>query len=393
MKNLFSTLRKAWRETDRALVLLCMAASSFGCMLVMSATECTRAEGELLSRDLRAMVIAVAAGLIGSLIISFIDCEVFIRLWPLIAVACVGLMVVTRIFGVGPTERSDVHSWLVLPGGYYFQPSELVKIGFIITFGAHLDAVKDHIRELKNVVLLCLHGAIPTLLVVITGDMGSALIFLIIFAVMIFMGGIAPKHIALGVLIVAVAIPFAWRFLLGSIQKMRILALLYPEQYPDIIYQQDKGLTAIGSGGWTGAGLFHGQYTQAGTVPEHENDMIFTVIGEELGFVGCLFALFILFMIVVKILSTAKLTRDHAASLMCYGLAAMLTGHIFVNVGMCLMLLPVIGITLPFYSAGGSSNLCLYVGIGLALSIYRRSREGNTVNFRMSKIRTPFSED
>lgn len=393
MKSLISTLKKAWRETDKLLVLLCMVASGFGCMLVMSATEWSKAEDALISRDLRAMILAVVIGLVGAIIISFIDSEVFIRLWPFIAVVCVVLMIITRFLGVGPNERSDVRSWLVLPGGFYFQPSELVKVGFIITFAVHLDTVKDHIRELKNVIMLCIHGAIPTLLVIITGDMGSALIFLIIFAVMFFMGGIAPKHIALGLLIVAILTPLVWRFYLGNIQKERILALIYPESYPDIIYQQDKGLTAIGSGGWTGAGLLHGQYTQAGTVPESENDMIFTVIGEELGFVGCVFALLLLVLIIVKILAIARLARDHAAQLMCYGLAAMLAGHIFVNIGMCLMLLPVIGITLPFYSAGGSSNLCLYVGIGLALSIYRRCCEGNAVNFRISKIRTPFSED
>ena len=257
----------------------------------------------------------------------------------------------------------------------------------------HLDIVKDKIRNFKTVLLLCLHGAVPTLLVMLAGDMGSSLVFLIIFAVMIFMGGIAPKHIALGIAVVAAAVPLAWQFVLGDIQKNRILALLYPEDYPDIIYQQQQGITAIGSGGLNGAGLFQGQYAQSHLIPEGENDMIFAVIGEELGFLGCIFALFILAMIVLKIVSTGNQSRDHATSLMCYGLAAMLTGQIAVNVGMCLMLLPVVGITLPFYSAGGSSTLCLYVGIGLALSIYRHNREGAAVNFRLSRIRTPFSED
>ena len=393
MSAILSVIKKAWRETDNTLLLLCMAASCFGCLMVTSATEYSRPADSLISRDVRAMLIAVVVGIVGALIISFIDYEVIIRLWPVIAGVCILLLLLTLVFGVGPNERSDVRSWLQLPGGYYFQPSELVKIGFIVTFGVHLDIVKDKIRNFKTVLLLCLHGAIPTVLVMLAGDMGSSLIFLIIFAVMIFMGGIAPKHIALGFAAVAAAVPFAWRFVLGDIQKNRILALLYPEDYPDIIYQQDRGITAIGSGGWTGAGLFQGQYTQNHLIPEGENDMIFAVIGEELGFLGCLFALFILAMIILKIVSTGNQSRDNATSLMCYGLAAMLTGQIAVNVGMCLMLLPVVGITLPFYSAGGSSTLCLYVGIGLALSIYRHNREGAAVNFRLSRIRTPFSED
>ncbi|MBR1811304.1 MAG: FtsW/RodA/SpoVE family cell cycle protein [Clostridia bacterium] len=392
MSNILSILKKAWRETDNTLLLLCMAASMIGFVLVRSATEYSRADDALMSRDLRAMIIAVVAGLAVALFISFIDYDNIVRLWPIIAGAGIALMLLTLLIGVGPSERSDVRSWIQLPGGFYFQSSELLKIMFIITFGAHLDLVKDHIRELKTVLLLVLHGAIPTLLVVITGDMGSALIFMVIFAVMIFMGGIAPKHIAIAVLAVAAALPFAWRFVLGEIQKERIIALLYPEDYPDIIYQQDLGLTAIGSGGWTGAGLMQGRYTQLGRVPERQNDFIFTVIGEELGFIGCVFTLLILALIIIKIIHTGKNARDNSTTLMCYGLAAMLTSHIVVNVGMCLMLLPVVGITLPFYSAGGSANLCLYVGVGLALSIYRYNREGTAVNFKMAKIRTPFME-
>lgn len=393
MNPILSSLKKAWRETDHTLLLLCMAASCFGCLMVASATKYSCAEGEWISRDLRAMLIAVAAGIVIALIISFIDYEIIIRLWPLIAGVSVFLLLLTLVIGVGPSGRSDVRSWLVLPGGYYFQPSELVKIGFIVTFGVHLDIVKDQIRNIKTVLLLCLHGAVPTLLVMLAGDMGSSLVFLVIFAVMLFMGGIAPKHIALGAAIVVAAVPFAWKFVLGDIQKSRILALIYPEDYPDIIYQQQQGLTALGSGGWTGEGLFQGQYTQSHAIPEGQNDMIFSVTGEELGFFGCLFALFILAMIVLKIVSTGNHSRDNATSLMCYGLAAMLTGQIIINVGMCLMLLPVVGITLPFYSAGGSSTLCLYVGIGLALSIYRFNREGETINFRLSRIRTPFTEE
>ena len=394
MSNVISVIKKAIRETDITLLLLCMAASVFGFVLVRSATEVSRGADQLISRDLRVMIIAVAGGIFVALVMSFINYENILRLWPLIAAAGVAMMAVTFLFGTGPAERSDVRSWLHIPGmSFYFQPSELLKIMFIITFGAHLDLVKDHIRELKTVLLLCLHGAVAAGSVVVTGDMGRALIFLIIFAVMFFMAGLAPKHIAAAVVLVAAAIPVAWKFVLGEIQKQRIMALLYPEDYPDIIYQQEKGITAIGAGGWTGMGLMKGTYTQAVKgVPMRENDMIFSVVGEELGFIGCVFALGLIVLIIVKIVNTGHNARDKAASYMCNGLAAMLAGHVIVNVGMCLMLLPVVGITLPFYSAGGSSNLCLYVGIGLALSIYRYNQEGKAVNFRMSKIRTPFYE-
>ncbi len=394
MSNIIAVIKKTIRETDNTLLLLCLAASVFGFMLVRSATEVSRGADQLISRDLRTMIIAVAIGLVGAMIMSFINYENILRLWPIIAGAGVAMMILTFLIGTGPSDRSDVRSWIRMPGGFFFQPSELLKIMFIVTFGAHLDLVKDHIGELKTVLLLCVHGGVAALTVVVTGDMGSALIFMIIFAVMIFMAGLAPRHILAAVVLVAAAIPLAWRFVLGEIQKQRIMALLYPQDYPDIIYQQEKGLTAIGAGGWTGMGLMKGTYTQAvkGGVPMRENDMIFSVIGEELGFLGCIFALAVIALIVIKIVHTGHNARDKAASFMCSGLAAMLVGHVVVNVGMCLMLLPVVGITLPFYSAGGSSNLCLYLGIGLALSIYRYNREGTAVNFRMSRIRTPFYE-
>ena len=142
-------------------------------------------------------------------------------------------------------------------------------------------------------------------------------------------------------------------------------------------------MTAIGAGGITGQGLFQGAYTQAGAVPESMNDMIFTVIGEELGFVGCIAALALLCFICVRIILIGKKSRERSTNLICDGMAAMIIGQVVINVGMCLMLLPVIGITLPFFSAGGSSNLAVYIGIGLVLSIYRHNCDSGAVNIRV----------
>ena len=120
--------------------------------------------------------------------------------------------------------------------------------------------------------------------------------------------------------------------------------------------------------------------------------MIFTSIGEETGFFGCIVALGLLFLIVYKIIRIAKNSRDFSTQLFCYGMAVMISAQVLINIGMCLMILPVIGITLPFFSAGGSSTLCLYIGIGLVFSIYRFNRSRAAVNFRLSRISTPFSE-
>ena len=179
------------------------------------------------------------------------------------------------------------------------------------------------------------------------------------------------------------AAPLVWTFVFSSIQKNRFLALLYPELYPSIIYQQQNGINAIGSGGVTGQGLFQGAYTQAGLVPENQNDFIFTAIGEELGFAGCLAALALLCLISVRLILIGRKSRERSTNLICAGVASMIISQTVVNVGMCLMLMPVIGITLPFFSAGGSSNLGVYLGIGLALSIYRHNCDQGAVNVRV----------
>lgn len=393
MNKLKNLARRFSKDTDWLLLGLCIIASAFGCLAVYSATTIDIAEGAAYSRDFRTMVLAVAMGLVGALIISFIDYELIIKAWPAIAAFCVLIMAATFIWGVGPASRSDVKTWLVLGNtGLYFQPSELVKIGFIITFGMHIDIVRDKINRPLTLAMLAIHALIPTALVVITGDLGSALIFLIIIIAMMFMGGLSLKYFIAAAVAVAAATPIAWKYLLKGLQKDRFLALIRPEEYPDVIYQQQQGITAIGAGKFSGMGFLNGTYTQSGIVPENENDMIFSQIAEEFGFIGCLVALGILTLIIIKLFHTAKTSRDSAAALMCNGLAAMIAGHVIVNIGMCLMLLPVVGITLPFFSAGGSSNLCLYVGIGLALSIFRYSRERDAVSFNLSKIRTPFTE-
>ncbi|MBQ7499412.1 MAG: FtsW/RodA/SpoVE family cell cycle protein [Clostridia bacterium] len=364
-------LRKSFRQTDFVLLFLCLAATVFGLIVVYSATGSYNG----ISRDFRTMALAAAIGLVAAIVISFIDYALIIKLWPAIAGVCLLLMVMTYFFGVGPSARSDAKTWLKLgSSGLYFQASELVKIGFIITFGMHLDIVKDRINNIKTLALLVVHAMVPAGLVVITGDWGSALVFLVIFIAMMFMGGLKLRWFAAGAAAVAAAFPVVWNFLFSSIQKERFMALFNPEEYPDVIYQQQMGLTAIGAGKFSGMGLFNGVYTAAGLVPESRNDMIFTVIGEELGFIGCIAAIALIVLISVRSVAVGRDSDDNAASLMCCGFAAMIFGQMVINIGMCLMLLPVVGITLPFFSAGGSSNVCLYLGVGLVLSVFRHTQ-------------------
>ncbi|MBQ7961284.1 MAG: FtsW/RodA/SpoVE family cell cycle protein [Clostridia bacterium] len=390
MNRIISQIKSFIKETDKILLLLSIIISTFGILLVASATGSGNGE---FSRDARVMIIAVAAGIIMALIISAIDYNFIIKLWPVIAGVCLLLMLLLFIpgVGVGPPSRPDVKTWIAFgSSGLYFQPSELVKIGFIITFSVHLDSLRDNLNELKSIILLCAHGATPVLLVLVSGDMGSALIFIMIFIVMMYAAGLKMRYFAIGGGLVIAAVPLAWNFVFSSIQKDRILALFNPEEYPDIIYQQEQGLRAIRNGGVFGKGLFQGEITRAGIVPESENDMIYSVIGEEFGLIGCLLTLVIFTLLVIRIVRIGRNCHDATVSLICAGSAAMIASQVIVNIGMCLELLPVIGITLPFLSAGGSSNLCIYIAIGLLLSLARHTSEKEVVNFRFKNISTPF---
>lgn len=382
MKRSNGVFKEFLRRTDLYLFLMCFFTSVYGCLMVYSATRYSLGEDGHFSREFIVMVAAVALGLAAAVMISLIDYRAFTKFWYVIAGVSVVLMLLLFEFGTGPSARSDVHTWLKF-GPVNFQPSELVKIGFIITFSVHLEKLRDKLNSIFSIVQLGAHALVPIALVALTGDMGSSLVFIVIAAVMLFAAGVHWGYFVGIFAVIAASSPLLWLYGLKQLQRDRVLALIHPDLYPDIIYQQKYGLNAIGSGGFTGQGLFKGSYTQAGLIPEGQNDMIFAVIGEELGFIGCIAALVLLVLITVRIISTGRKSSEQSTNLICCGMAAMIAGQLIINVGMCLMLLPVVGITLPFFSAGGSANLCVYLGIGLVLSIYRHNCEQETVNIKI----------
>lgn len=362
------------KGTDFLTMFTALAASIYGLMLVYSASYSSLSNGKVISSDVRSMLVSVIGGFIISVIVSNIDYDVISKFWPIIAAGCVGLMVFTYFFGVAPPSRPDSKCWIDLKI-FYFQPSELMKVGFIISFSYHLDLVKDKINQIKTIIPLVIHGAIPVGLVILTGDAGSALIFLIMFIGMLFFSRVNIGYFIAGFCAIFVGFAVAWRTgIINGIQRQRIVALFYPDQYPDAMYQQTNGKIAMGSGGLFGQGFLHGNMTQSGAVPVNESDMVLTVAGEEFGFVGTVAALLILFFLVLRVTKIAVNARDNVGYLMCGGIAVMLFAQILVNVGMELSLLPCIGITLPLFSAGGSSSLCIYLALGIEYSVYRYSR-------------------
>lgn len=372
-------IANSFKETDIFLLLLCLIASAYGILLVYSATINTLSEGQLISSEFRSMLVAVPAGIFAALLISYINYEYFVKFFWVIGAVGLLLMIATIIFGVAPDARQDSRCWLKITDNFYFQPSEVVKIAFIITFSVHLEAVKDNINSIKNVILLGLHAVVPVGLVVITGDAGSALVFALIILGMLIAAGLHWIYFVAGGLAVVAAVPLAWSTgIIQDFQKSRILALIYydSEEYArDAAYQQNQAINAIGSGKITGKGLFQGTYVQSASIPEAKNDMVLSVAGEELGFLGAIAVIIIIAAICIKIMYNSKIAKDTHGYLIDMGIASMIIGQTLINVGMCLRLLPVIGITLPFFSAGGSSNLAVYLAIGVVMSVYRQSKK------------------
>ena len=389
-KSISKRIASAFRQTDIFLLFLCLAASTYGMLLVYSATKNTIVEGQLVSSEFKSMLVAIPAGVIGALIISYINYDYFIKFFWVIGAVGLILMVVTIFFGVAPDARQDSRCWLKITDSFYFQPSEVVKIAFVITFAVHLDSVKDNINSIKNVALLALHAIVPVGLVVITGDDGSALVFALIIIGMLIAAGLHWSYFLVGILGVCAAVPLAWSTgLIKDFQKSRFLALIFydAEEYArDAAYQQNQAINAMGSGKITGKGLFNGTYVQSASIPEAKNDMILSVSGEELGFLGAIAVLAIIAIIVIKIMFNSKAAKDAHGYFIDMGIASMIIGQTLINVGMCLRMLPVIGITLPFFSAGGSSNLAVYLAIGVVMSVYRQSKKANEYAFSPANV-------
>ena len=268
----------------------------------------------------------------------------------------------------------DDKAWLPIPfTSISFQPSELLKISFIITFAYHLSKVKDQLNRPKQLLLLCIHGAIPCGLIHLQGDDGTVLVMAVIFASMLCVAGLSWKYIVPVLVMIPPAAVVLWNFFLDDDKKNRILAIIRPELVDSAItWQQDRGLISIGNGGLWGNGIFMetGQFRY---VPEVYNDFIFTYIGETVGFIGCIAVLAALAFLCIRILHNALHALDDLGKFICVGVFAMMAIQIIINIGMCLGVLPVIGVTLPFLSAGGTSTGTLYLGIGVVLSVYMHS--------------------
>lgn len=371
MKTISKAILKYFKNTDKLLLSFCLGCSTYSCVMLygLVLAEKTR------MGTLKTQIVASILGVLCAIIVSKIDYEFMCRLWKLHAPATYFLVILTFIVGEGRADATyvDDRAWLRLPFvNMTIQPSELLKISFIITFAYHLSQVKDKINQPKTLIMLCLHGGLPLLLVNLQGDNGTALLFAFIMICMLFSAGISWRYIGAAFGASVVATPLLWFFVLSDDKKNRLVAIINPADAPAYVkHQQTLGQIAIGSGQISGKGLF-GQNFQ--NVPEVKNDFIFSFAGEAFGFLGTMLVILLIGGICVKILYNTKMCRDDMGKLLCVGVFAMIAGQAVINIGMNISVIPVIGVTLPLFSAGGTSVVTTYLGIGIALSVYYKCK-------------------
>ena len=372
MRLLFRRIADYIRECDKLLYILILVTTSFGCIAVLSTTYAQNGP-----KDFITQAVSMLLGIIAIIVISSLHYKNICRFWPI--VAAVGLIPVLLTFFIGFAPGvTDDKAWLMLPGNISFQPSELLKICFIMTFAYHCFKIGDKVKKFWHVVLLCIHGAAPVVLIHFQGDDGTALVFAFMFIGMMFVAGVPIRYFIILLSAAVVAAPFAYFFLMNDDQQARINALFTGEagDYLGTLYQQYKGRIALANGGFFGQGLFNGTMTQSGGVPYGYNDFIFTCIGEELGLIGCLLVLVLIAAVCIRILRIGFLSDSKMGLVICTGIFMMLLSQTIINVGMCLWLLPVIGVTLPLFSAGGTSLLFTCCGFGLVMSVYMHRNSG-----------------
>ena len=370
MKKAFKYISDYWKNLDKALLLLCVIISGFSVFLLYT-LNANGISGQVTSRQWKINAIATAIGIVVALLLAAVDYKFISKIWFIYApIVLILVLLLFTPLGRG-VEGADDIGWLNL-GVIQFQPSELLKITFIMTFATHLAKVGTRLNEPLNMLLLCLHGVIPTLIIMKQGDDGSALVFISIFVIMLFAAGISWKYMLLAVVAVPAVVYFAWTNLMQPYQIKRIQILwdteMQQEEMLGIYMQQYLGKKALGSGGLTGLGLFGSdKYTY---VPEMDTDFIFAYIGMVLGFIGCIVTVIVLAVLCLKFLSVASSAKDSLGRLICIGVFATFFSHSVINIGMDLGVLPVIGIPLPLISAGGTSVIALYAGVGLVMSVY-----------------------
>ena len=387
MVTLFSPIREFFRKGDLILLSLCLMASGFGLALIYSATQYT---GK--SRFVLIQFIAILLGVVAYMLLTFVDFQLFTeKNWKYLLAFNITFMLLL-LTPLGEDYNSGNLNWLVIsriiPGfPMDVQPNEIIKIPFILLLSLQITKIQDRGHDIGSIPSIMQIGGHTVfmlgLIALICGDMGMCVIYMVIFVSMAWVSGVKLRWFVLvgGGLVLTVVI--LWLFILPEtslwndyrIMRFRVVF----DHGLDPLgkgFQQSRSILAIGSGRLFGQGYLHGLQTQAANsdaLPARHTDFIFAVCGEELGMVGCILLLTILSLIVLRCIWVSRHASSPFSAYVCMGMAGMLLSQVAFNVGMCLYVLPVMGLTLPFISYGGSSIITLFAAMGIVSSIKART--------------------
>lgn len=362
-----------WKKLDKSLLFSVIACSVISVLLLISIWQ-----NDLLSSvddsQFTTQIFASLIGIVCVIILLVVDYHKIVKLWYIYApIALLFTLLCFTSLGV-QRDGADDQAWLDL-GFITFQPSELLKLAFILTFSLHLEKDEENMNKPLHMLLLCIHGAIPVLLIALQGDYGTAIIFACIFLGMLLSSKISWKYVLALAIAIPVILVLAWNFVLSDSHKERILVLFNPGSDPEgVEYQQNLGLSALANGEMFGQGLFAGEDAYV-SVPEMHNDFIFAHVGQCFGFVGAMIVVLLLAFICLKCLYNGLRSTDRLGMFICIGVFSMFLSHCILNIGMVLKVAPVIGVPLPFLSAGGTATVCMYIAIGFVISIYSHNQK------------------
>ena len=371
MGQLFKQIRDALRKGDIILLLMCMLLTAFGCLMISSATQVYGS-----GRYVIIQILAAVLGLLAFAVTSSIDAEYFSEHRTVLVV--INMVLLFMLIPFGTDNGTGNKSWLKLPlMPVDIQPAEICKLTYILIMASVMGSHQNRISSPRSVIHICFHlGLLVGLNMILSRDLGVSLIFVFIFIGMAFAGGVS----LIWFLIAGGGIALLWdpfyNHLLGDYQRNRIDVLFNPDLDPTGIgarYHTVRSLKSLTGGSFTGQGLFQGTRTQTyqALFAQH-TDFIFSAIGEELGYLGCALVLVLLGLIIARCIHVGTRSQDYMRRMICFGAASALIFQVISNVGMCIGVMPVIGLTLPFISYGGSSLVSLYAMLGLVSGVYAR---------------------
>ena len=376
MRKFFQEFLDFFRKGDMILLGLCIATTLYGVVILSSVTADARA-----TRFVVIQLVAAILGIFLYAVISSIDLDLIMeyRLPLVIFNVCFLLLLIP--FGV---EHGGNQSWLKFPGfPVEIQVAEILKTTYILIAASVMSAHQNRLSKFWSVMHMVLHlGILVGLNMVLSKDAGVSLIFVFIFIGMTFAGGVSKGWFIAALSGITAGLPLIWNYVLKDHQKTRFMVLFDPSLDPNAIderWHSNQALLSLTGGGLTGQGLYNGRRTQSnriGALQAQHTDYIFSAVGEELGFIGCMAIILLEFAIIARIIWVGTHTPDFARRVVCFGAAAALIFQVTINIGMNLGVMPVIGLTLPFISYGGSSILSLYAMLGLVSGVCARPSPG-----------------